>query len=122
MGFATLVRTPAGLAAISDGAAEYNADTVDIGPGDFRERTKKAVGTGAAEHMLRRLLPDEVLRVMVLARQFATAVSCDVDKVGEEESPAVMNDLVAKLAPLIDEGRKDLAIELEVVIQRQAGA
>jgi hypothetical protein len=33
-----------------------------------------------------------------------------------------MNDLVAKLALLIDEGRKDLAIELEVVIQRQTGA
>jgi hypothetical protein len=73
MGFATLTCTLAGRAAITAGAAAQTADMANIEPGEVRERPNKAVGTGAAERILRRLPPGEVLRVLVLARQSATA-------------------------------------------------
>jgi hypothetical protein len=111
MRFAKLIPTAAGLAAITIGPAAHAADTANVGLGEVQDRMNKAASTHATENMLRLLSPGEVLRVLIVARQSATASSCDGYEVDEEKFRTVMNDIVAKLAELTEEGQNNLPID-----------
>jgi hypothetical protein len=76
MRFAKLIPTAAGLAAITIGPAAHAADTANTGLGAVQQQMDKAASTDATENMLRLLPPGEVLRVLVVARQYAMASSC----------------------------------------------
>jgi hypothetical protein len=111
MRFAKLIPTAAGLAAITIGPAAHAADTANTGLGAVQQQMDKAASTDATENMLRLLPPGEVLRVLVVARQYAMASSCEGYEVDEEKFRAIMNDVVSKLAPLAEEGQNNLPID-----------
>ncbi len=79
--------------------------------GEPQKRMLAASDGHAINNAIRLLEPGQVLRLVIVARQYATAESCDGFEVDGEKFRKVMNDIVAPLASKTQEGQNNLPVD-----------
>jgi hypothetical protein len=79
---------------------------------DAAARMTKAVDKHVFESVLRLLPPPDSLRLVLVARQYAAALSCEGYEVDQQKFSSVMNDIVATLTPLTEQGQNNLPVDV----------
>ena len=85
-----------------------------VSPDDLTEAQKRmteASNKYALDSATRVLEPGDALRMALIARQYAAGHSCEGIEVDAEKFRAVMQDIVAKLDGLVEEGQNNAAVD-----------
>jgi hypothetical protein len=107
--FLTLIGT---VALTMSGLANGTEPAVAPVAEDAAERMTKAVDKHVFESILRLLPPPESLRLVLVARQYGAALSCEGYEVDQQKFSSIMNDIVATLTPLTEPGQNNLPVDV----------
>lgn len=99
-------------AALSAALPALAAEPASPDMGEPQKRMLAASDGHAIKNALNLLEPGAVLRLVLVARQYATAQSCDGFEVDGEKFRKVMNDIVAPLAGKTQEGQNNLPVDV----------
>lgn len=112
MNAARIFRSLIGALALAASGSALAADPSSANLGDTQKRMLAASDGHAIQSVLRLLEPGEALRLILVARQRASAESCDGVDVDQDKFRAVMQSIMSPLSGLVKEGQNNLTTDI----------